>query len=126
MKKLLSLFLLVFFSLSAIGVQVSVHHCMGKTSFTIFGIDFNKDCNCKHQDKSHQSRCCNNHTFNIKALQDSYESSYKIISFKPVSLDKLFVKAQNLFCPLSLSINLRSAFTHPVIDINTLFCVFRI
>lgn len=130
MKKLLIILLAFFFTLSAIGVEVTVHHCMGKTSLTVFGVDFNKHCKCKHEDESHKSRCCNNHTVTFKAAVDPFTSPFKTISFQQVLIDKLFVKAHDLFLAPSLSNVQTIAFAHApperATSFTTLFCVYRI
>ncbi len=130
MKKVFTIFLTIIFSLSAIGVQVTVHHCMGKTSFSVFGVDLNKHCKCKHEDETHKSRCCNSHTVTFKAPQDPYTSPYTIVSFQQVLIDKMFVKAHDLFLAPSSSNVQTLAFAHAPPErgtsLNTLFCVYRI
>lgn len=130
MKKLLAIFLTVFFCLSAIGVEVTVHRCMGKVSYTVFGIDFNKHCKCKHEDESHKSRCCNTHTISFKAPQSPFTSPFKSISFQQVLIDKIFLKEQNLFSVPLLNTTRQTAFAHAPPErgtsLNTLFCVYRI
>lgn len=130
MKKVLAIFLAISFCLSAIGMEVTVHECMGKVSYKIFGFDFNKHCKCKHEEESHKSRCCNNHTVRFKSAVDAFSSLFKTISFQQVFTIKLFVQTRDLFLVPSLS-NVQSLATdHPpperTTSLHVLFCVYRI
>jgi hypothetical protein len=40
---------------------------MGKTSVTFAGIDIHKSCKCKHDEKKHSKKCCNNKDVSVKA-----------------------------------------------------------
>ena len=129
MKKLLSILLVSVFTLSTLGLQVSVHHCMGKDSYSIFGLDINKHCKCKHNSKGHKPSCCNDTTLSFVSTEDPFTSN-KTISFQNFSCVS-FLKASYLLLSLTPYKNL---FTSEVAhapperstDLSSLFCIFRI
>lgn len=45
---------------------MDIHHCGGKESYKVFGIDFNKHCNCNHADEGHTNKCCHDKKVEIK------------------------------------------------------------
>ncbi len=98
---MIAVFLAFIFSLSAIGMEVNVHHCMGKNSYTFFGIDFNKHCQCKHDSKQHKSSCCNNHRFLLKTVNDNFTTSTQLIVFNKINLYN-FLIAPSPVCLFSL------------------------
>ena len=129
MKKAVSIFLAFLISLSAIGVQVTLHHCKGETSYIIFGIDFNKQCKCKHETKNNR-KCCDKKSFVVKTVGDSFANVVKTVSFNKVCLNKFLISN----CTVSISsvyksnVCLNISIAPPVrgVPINTLNCVFRI
>ena len=130
MKKIVSLFLAFVISLSAIGVQVTMHHCQGKTSYIVLGLEFNKHCKCKHNAEKHSKNCCDKKSFVVKTVGDGFANSTKLISFNNICLDK-FLIAEGNELKISFYENITPLFTSKAppdrgVPINTLNCVFRI
>ncbi len=131
MKKALALFFIFIFSLSIIGIQVSVHHCMGKNAYTILGIDFNKSCKCRHSNEEHKSKCCDTKKITVKAEQNNYRTPSTIISFQKLSFNIFFLPKtqpiQILKCTQPIAIfDVNHSPPNIGVPINTLFCTYRI
>lgn len=130
MKKILSFILLAFFSLSTFGLQVSVHHCKGKDSYSIFGFDINKHCKCSHTASGHKPKCCNNETFTFQSNDDPFTSSNKTIAFQQFSIEKYLSAKEFQLVSLPQQHTSFSIIAHAPPEKNiqrsSLFCIFRI
>jgi hypothetical protein len=80
MKKTIVIFLVLMHLLTVVGISMNVHFCMRKTSVTIAGIDIHKSCKCKHDEKKHSKKCCNNKDASVKADYSKDKSNNKLIS----------------------------------------------
>lgn len=112
------------------GIQITVHKCMGKTSYTVFGIDFNKNCKCKHNNQKHKSSCCNKKHVLVKTINDGLTAVTKTISPQKISVDSFVISASYLLqSPYYSTVN-STSFNHSPPDwgvpLNTLHCVSRI
>jgi hypothetical protein len=67
MKKSVVILLAFLHLFTVVGFSMNMHFCMGKTSVTVAGIDINKSCKCKHDEKKHSKKCCNNKDASVKA-----------------------------------------------------------
>ncbi len=131
MKKIVSVFLAFIFGLSAMGMEVTMHHCKGETSYIVFGIDFNKHCKCKHENRKHNKNCCDRKSIFVKTVGDSFSNTTKVVSFNKICLNPFLVSEGFLtkFCSYK---NYNSAsYISKVppdrgIPLNTLNCVSRI
>ncbi len=104
---------------------------MGKNSYTILGIDFNKNCKCKHENEEHKSKCCDTKTVFVKAEQNNYRTPSTIISFQKLSFNIFFLPKtqpiQILKSTQSIAVfNISHSPPNSGIPINTLLCTFRI
>ena len=82
MKKTFVIILAFLHLFTVVGFSMNVHFCMGKTSVTIANIDIHKSCKCKHTEKKHSKKCCNNKGISLKAdySKDKTNNSYISIS----------------------------------------------
>ena len=130
MKKVVSIFLAFVFSLSAIGVQVTMHHCMGKTAFIVFGLEFNKHCKCKHDSEKHNKKCCDKKSIVIKTVGDGFANYTKALSFEKICLNKFLIAESSLidfsFYKNTIPLFISKAPPDRGVPLNTLNCVFRI
>ncbi len=93
LKKLSSIILIFIYLITISGASLSIHHCMGRTSFTLLGITINKTCKCTHQSEKHSSKCCDNKKVVIKNTGDNF-SPKESIEIKPTSFKSISVKYQ--------------------------------
>lgn len=131
MKKLLSIVLLTVFVLSVLGVRVSLHHCMGKNSFTLFEITFNKECKCEHSKSTHKPACCHDKTFSFEKNDDPFVLSGKICSVKQVVLSDFFHFSSIELTQIQQKVLNSTDLAHAPpeargVKLNSLFCIFRI
>lgn len=101
MKKGLVLFLVFTLLLTTTGFSIGVHHCGGKTSYQVFGIDFNKTCKCTHEEDRHPSKCCHDKKIEIKA-NDNVKTTVRQFELKKVFIPeaKIFYAVSSLFAQL--------------------------
>lgn len=83
LKKFSSIALLFLYLISISGASLSIHNCQGRTSYTLFGVSFNKTCKCTHETVKHSSKCCNNKKIVIKNTGDNF-SPKESIEVKPI------------------------------------------
>jgi len=90
MKKTIVIFLVLMHLLTVVGISMNVHFCMGKTSITIAGIEIHKSCKCKHDEKKHSKKCCNNKDASVKADYSKDKSSVKTVTVNKVFATDIF------------------------------------
>ncbi len=131
MKKVFALFLAFVFSLSAMGILVTVHKCMGNTSYIVFGVELNKKCKCKHKTQKSKSSCCSKKSFSVKTLDNGLSAGTKMVSIQKISLDN-FLIPQLSFSQSPLYPTVQSSFFNhsplirckqPVYILNSVFLI---
>jgi hypothetical protein len=70
MLRVFSLVLSTYFIFGQIGVELSLHHCMGQTSYTLFGIEFHQTCTCDHDINGGMDHCCHSEKVTLKVKTD--------------------------------------------------------
>ncbi len=78
--RVFSLMLSSYFIFGQIGVELTLHHCMGQTSYTILGIEFHQTCTCDHDTDGGTDHCCHSEKIALKVKTD-----------EPVPVSLLFV-----------------------------------
>jgi hypothetical protein len=72
MKPFSAILFALLFAVGQMGISFSVHHCMGKTSVSVFDVDFNKTCACDVAVAMPEGDgCCGNEHFTLKADTDT-------------------------------------------------------
>lgn len=131
MKKIFAIAFLHLYLFSIIGLSMNVHHCAGKTSYTIFEIDFNKLCNCQHSLEEHSSDCCHDDQVAVKAI-DSDKISNKTIAFNKIYTPYLVALfSDNIHINFNFSTNTNTVFKHeyppryspPIYILNKVFLI---
>lgn len=129
MKKVFTIFLAFVVSLSAMGIHVTLHKCGGKTSYMVFGVEYKKQCKCKHSNEKRKS-CCDKKHLLIKTIDNVYTSFTKINSVQNVSL-QTFLIPSTLQIPSAFYSSYSSSSSshsppHSGISLLALQCAFRI
>lgn len=70
MLRIFSLVLSTFFLFGQIGVELTLHHCMGETSYALLGIEFHQTCTCDHDINGGMDRCCHSEKVTLKIKTD--------------------------------------------------------
>jgi len=114
MKRVLAILLVFTHLLTTTGFGMNVHHCGGKTSYHLFGIDFNKTCKCNHEEDNHPSKCCHDKKIEIKA-SDNIKNTVREFELKKVFLPegKIFYTVSSLFSQLYTTSQLVPSISNP-------------
>lgn len=83
MKKTIFVLLAFLHLFTVVGFSMNLHFCMKKTSVSIAGIEINKSCKCKHDEKKHSKKCCNNKNVKVKADYSKDKTISKTVSLNP-------------------------------------------
>lgn len=73
MKKILAILLLIPYLITAIGLNLSLHHCGGEITSVSFGIEHGSDCPCGS--KEMKKDCCDDEHVNIKLNSEQQSSN---------------------------------------------------
>ncbi|MFM2225324.1 MAG: hypothetical protein RJA07_1526 [Bacteroidota bacterium] len=99
MKKITLLLTLFLYLSTTVGFSLTVHHCGGKNSFQLFGLNINKHCKCDHEKENHSTKCCHDKLVILKTNKNDKNTnksftlkfhSNKLVAFLPYQIATAF------------------------------------